>query len=79
MIDISGVVWVDSDDFLVRRLDLEYVDGVRALAGISWSYEDVAVGDGVFRLITRGELRAASLGVRSDATITFEQIRRVVP
>ncbi|MEO7823726.1 MAG: carboxypeptidase-like regulatory domain-containing protein [Gemmatimonadaceae bacterium] len=78
-IRIEGTIWVDSTSYLMRRLDVEWLDGNRRIGDAVVDYTDMPVGGSALRLPVGG--RAAlyritgpmSLAVRSaSATFTHE-------
>ena len=77
-VDIQGAVWVDAKTFLIRRLDLEYLDGRRTAAQGMIEYADTQIGGSVLRLPARGQLSGrpgGMLGVaiaRVSADLFFE-------
>jgi hypothetical protein len=84
-VDIQGAVWVDAKTFLIRRLDLEYLDGRRAAAQGTIEYEDTPIGGSVLRLPARGQLSgrpggmlgAAIVRIHSDLSFGYRDFQRV--
>lgn len=76
-VDIQGTIWVDAKTYLIRRLELEYLDGRRSAAQATVHYEDTPVMGSVLRLPSRGEVKGHPGGVlgvafaRVSSTFTF--------
>jgi hypothetical protein len=84
-IDIQGTIWVDAKTYLIRRLDLEYVEGKRSAARGTIYYEDTPVMGTVLRLPVRGHLTGHPGGVlgvafarvSGDLTFAYRNFQRV--
>ena len=56
LLDVGGTIWLDSATFLVRRIELEYVDGDDQLGTVRLDFSDVAVAGGTLRMPIGGEI-----------------------
>ena len=84
-VEVGGVLWVDAKTFLIRRLELEYLEGRRAIAQGTIRYEDTPVAGSVLRLPVRGDLSGHPGGVlgvaiarmTSELTFSYGEFQRV--
>jgi hypothetical protein len=51
---IRGTIWVDGNTFLMRRLDVEWLDATRRIGEASIDYADIAIGSSTLRLPVSG-------------------------
>ena len=56
LLDVGGTIWLDSATFLVRRIELEYVDGSDELGTVRLDFSDVAVAGGTLRMPIGAEI-----------------------
>lgn len=84
-VDIQGAVWVDAKTFLIRRLELEYLDGSRPSSQVTINYADTPIGGSVLRLPASGQVSGrpgGALGVAivrltADVTFGYRDFQRV--
>ena len=72
---LQGTIWVDSETRLMRRLELEYLNGDKPFSHVSVEYADVAVAGRTLRLPTMGvfslQLPEAPRGTTGTGHLTF--------
>jgi hypothetical protein len=66
---IAGTIWVDSATYLMRRLQLEYQNGERALSTLTLDYADVDVAGSPLRLPSRGAFVMIPANAPAGSTI----------
>lgn len=67
-LDISGSITMDADTYVIRRLDLAWLDAGQSMGHGTIGYSDVAVEGGRLRLPTSGRLSARPTGSLSLVT-----------
>ena len=81
---IRGTIWVDSPTRLMRRLQLEYLNGDTPIGHVAVEYADVAVTGTALRLATTGSFSTRLLNAPRGTTATgiltftywgFEEVR----
>jgi hypothetical protein len=84
-LDILGTIWLDSATYLVRRLELEYVDGVESRGTVRVDFADVPVAGGTLRMPVGGSFTMrpsrTNPARRTEGKLTstysgFEEVRR---
>lgn len=53
-LDVRGTIWLDSATYLVRRLELEYMDGEDSRGTVRLDFDDIAVAGGMLRMPVHG-------------------------
>jgi hypothetical protein len=84
-IDIRGTLWMDAETHLIRRLDLDWLDGNRSIAQGSVEYADTPIGGSTLRLPSRGGATGRPGGVigvaiarmTSDFTYAYRDVQQV--
>ena len=74
---IRGVLWIDASTYMIRRLDIEWLDGKRVAGESRIEYAELPVAGGTLRLPSSGRATARPGGAtrvavsRADVTIEF--------
>ena len=84
-IEIRGTVWTDADNYLIRRLEIDWIEGDHRIAHGTVDYSDVPVEGSAFRLPVRGHvagrpsgpMAAVLTGATADLTISYWNMERV--